>query len=170
MRYLSSVSASILVTLLAGSVQAFEPASLLTSYTTSAFQPQKLYASTVFEFSPRHLRWKAYRNGRLVRSGRASGGKGYCPDVRRRCRTPIGNFRVYRKQGPGCHSSKYPLPRGGAPMPYCMHFYRGYAIHGSNNVPNYNASHGCIRVPPSDARWLNRNFMRIGTRVIVKSY
>lgn len=136
----------------------------------SAFSNNTLKVERVFEFSPKHLRWRAYKNGRLVRSGRASGGRGYCPDIRRSCRTPPGHFRVYRKQGPGCRSSKYPRPRGGAKMPYCMHYYRGYAIHGSHNVPNYNASHGCIRVIPSDAKWLNHNFMKIGTRVIVKSY
>jgi len=123
-----------------------------------------------FVFSPRSLTWKAYDNGRLVRSGRASGGKGYCPDVRRRCRTPVGHFRVNAKRGAGCKSSKYPLPNGGAKMPYCMFFYRGYAIHGSNNVPNHNASHGCIRVHPPAAKWLNHNFLRMGTRVIVKPY
>jgi len=123
-----------------------------------------------FVFSPRSLTWKAYENGRLVKSGRASGGKGYCPDVRRRCRTPVGHFRVNAKRGAGCKSSKYPLPRGGAKMPYCMFFYRGYAIHGSNNVPNHNASHGCIRVHPPAAKWLNHNFLRMGTRVIVKPY
>lgn len=55
-------------------------------------------------------------------------------------------------------------------MPYCMFFRGNYAIHGSPDVPNYNASHGCIRVLPSAARWLSRNFIRIGTTVIVRSY
>lgn len=127
--------------------------------------------NTVFIFSPRMKMWAAYSpSGRLIRTGRASGGKGYCPDVRRACRTPRGIFRVYSKGSPRCRSSKYPVGRGGAPMPYCMFFYRGYAIHGSPNVPNYNASHGCIRVRPSAAAWLSRQFMRIGTTVIVWPY
>jgi lipoprotein-anchoring transpeptidase ErfK/SrfK len=31
----------------------------------------------------------------------------------------------------------------------------GYAIHGSNSVPNYPASHGCVRitVPSADRMW-----------------
>ena len=34
------------------------------------------------------------------------------------------------------------------------YFYRGWAIHGSNSVPGYPASHGCIRVTRSDAKYL----------------
>ncbi len=127
--------------------------------------------NTVFIFSPRLLMWAAYDSrGNLVRTGRASGGAGYCRDVKRACRTPRGVFRIISKRGPGCRSSRYPLPRGGAPMPYCMFFSKYYAIHGSPNVPRYNASHGCIRVLPSAARWLSRNFIRRGTTVIVRSY
>ena len=59
---------------------------------------------------------------------------------------------------------------GGSPMPYCMFFSKYYAIHGSYHVPNHNASHGCVRIKPNDARWLYNNFMRIGTKVIIKSY
>jgi len=125
----------------------------------------------VFIFSPRHLQWAAYdENGRMIKSGRASGGRHYCRDVNRACRTPRGSFRVYSRGGPGCKSSKFPIGRGGSPMPYCTFFYKGYAIHGSYNVPNYNASHGCIRVIPSAANWLSHNFLRNGTRVIVTSY
>jgi len=35
-----------------------------------------------------------------------------------------------------------------------MYFYRGWAIHGSNSVPAYPASHGCVRVTRADAIWL----------------
>lgn len=35
-----------------------------------------------------------------------------------------------------------------------QYFYRGWAIHGSNSVPAYPASHGCVRVPRADAKWL----------------
>jgi lipoprotein-anchoring transpeptidase ErfK/SrfK len=51
-----------------------------------------------------------------------------------------------------------------------MFFSKHYAIHGSPDVPNRNASHGCIRVKPRDAAWLHRHFIRMGTKVIVKSY
>ncbi len=123
-----------------------------------------------FVFDPRRLRWYAYEGGRLIKSGRASGGAGYCADVKRRCRTPVGNFKVNRKGAASCKSSKFPLGRGGAPMPYCMFFYKGFAIHGSYDVPNQNVSHGCIRVEPAAASWLSKHFMRIGTRVKVRSY
>ncbi len=127
-------------------------------------------SSRVFVFNPRTHRWYAYQNGRLVRSGRASGGASWCSDVKRACRTPRGVFRITRKGGAGCRSSRYPKPHGGARMDYCMFFSKYYAIHGSNNVPRRNVSHGCIRVTPSAARWLNRSFLRYGDRVIVKSY
>ena len=37
-------------------------------------------------------------------------------------------------------------------------------------VPVGNVSHGCIRVLPSAAKWLNEQFITIGTQVIVLSY
>lgn len=130
------------------------------------------YASNKsFVFNPRTLQWKAINaNGQVVRSGHGSGGRGYCPDIRRSCRTPTGTYSVIAKSGPSCRSSRYPVGKGGAPMPYCMFFSKYYAVHGSPDVPNRNASHGCIRVVPSEARWLNQNFMTVGTKVVVKPY
>lgn len=106
------------------------------------------------------------KHGYLVHWGPVSGGQNWCSDVGRPCRTVIGSFKIYRKQGPGCISSKFPLPDGGAKMPYCMHFYRGYALHGSQ-LPGYHASHGCVRLFADDAKWINHNFAPIGTKVIV---
>ncbi|WP_133140212.1 L,D-transpeptidase [Legionella genomosp. 1] len=128
-------------------------------------------ASNTFIFNPRKLTWVAISsNGKVVRSGKASGGSHYCRDIKRSCKTPSGTYRVMSKSGAGCRSSRYPLGKGGAPMPYCMFFSKYYAIHGSPDVPNYNASHGCIRVRPGDAKWLNQNFVKIGTKVIVRPY
>lgn len=123
-----------------------------------------------FIFNPRTHTWKAVSNGKVIRSGRASGGKSYCADTKRACRTPTGSYNIISKRGADCRSSLYPVGRGGAPMPYCMFFSRYYAIHGYHDVPNYNASHGCIRVRTNDALWLHRNFMKIGTRVVVEPY
>ena len=124
-----------------------------------------------FIFSPRTLQWQAINeNGEVVRTGHGSGGRGYCPDIKRSCRTPSGTYHVIAKKGASCRSSRYPVGKGGAPMPYCMYFSQYYAVHGSYEVPNRNASHGCIRIIPSDARWLYQHFMRIGTTVVVKSY
>jgi hypothetical protein len=55
--------------------------------------------------------------------------------------TVLGHFRVYQRT-PGY------LPDG---MYYSSFFYGGYAIHGYNPAPDYAASHGCMRVPISDA-------------------
>ena len=129
------------------------------------------YANNEFVFSPRTLKWKAINdNGKVVRSGHGSGGRGYCPDIRRSCHTPTGTYNVISKGGSSCRSSRYPVGHGGAPMPYCMFFSKYYAIHGSPDVPNRNASHGCIRVLPSEARWLNKNFVHVGTKVVVQPY
>tara|TARA_B100000678_G_scaffold111829_1_gene93525 strand:+ start:846 stop:1406 length:561 start_codon:yes stop_codon:yes gene_type:complete len=126
----------------------------------------------VFIFDPKATAWAAYdANGNRVQTGSASGGKDFCEDTGRGCRTVTGTFRVYSKKGPDCTSSLYPIETGGgARMPYCMHFSGGYSIHAAYDVPNYNASHGCVRVLPSAARWLNEDFMDIGTTVIVKPY
>jgi hypothetical protein len=125
---------------------------------------------TVFVFDPKRYTWAAYRDGRLVRSGRASGGANYCKDVGRSCRTPRGKFRVYSLGSEDCKSGKYPKPNGGAAMPHCMFFHGGYAIHGSPHVPLDNASHGCIRVTPKDASWLRKSFIKVGTEVVVRPY
>jgi lipoprotein-anchoring transpeptidase ErfK/SrfK len=125
----------------------------------------------VFIFDPKAAAWAAYNeSGKRVKTGRASGGKDFCPDIQERCRTVVGKFRVNVKRGGDCVSKKFPIGVGGAPMPHCMFFHGGYAIHGSYHIPNGNASHGCIRVTPSAAEWLSDNFMRIGTTVIVSNY
>jgi hypothetical protein len=144
-------------------VAAFGLGFILAGITETAF-------SNTFIFNPRSLTWKAVDNGKVIRSGKASGGARYCRDVGRSCRTPTGSYSIISKGGPGCSSSRYPLGKGGAKMPYCMFFSKLYAVHGSYDVPNHNASHGCIRVHPEAARWLSHNFMRIGTRVVVQSY
>lgn len=110
--------------------------------------------------------------GFLIRWGPVSGGQSWCSDVNRRCRTPTGQFYVFAKKGPGCVSSKYPIGKGGAPMPFCMFFYGGYAMHGSF-LPGYHASHGCVRLFYEDAEWLNKEFInmgRRGTKVLIQSW
>ncbi len=63
--------------------------------------------------------------------------------------TILGRYRVYLRT-PGY------LPDG---MYYSDFFIRGYAIHGYDPAPDYPASHGCMRLPISDAisvfDWLN---------------
>ncbi|HTX31929.1 MAG TPA: L,D-transpeptidase [Solirubrobacteraceae bacterium] len=55
--------------------------------------------------------------------------------------TILGDFHVYSKV-PGY------LPDG---MYYSNFFIRGYAIHGYDPAPDYPASHGCMRLPITDA-------------------
>ena len=59
-------------------------------------------------------------------------------------------------------------------MPYCMFFKGGFAIHGSNILPGHHASHGCVRITPQDAKWLNEEFIDMpgsgGTKVIILPY
>jgi lipoprotein-anchoring transpeptidase ErfK/SrfK len=126
----------------------------------------------VFVFDPKATAWAAYgADGHRINTGSASGGKDFCEDVGRPCRTVTGSFKVYSKKGEDCKSSLYPIEtHGGAKMPYCMHFHGGYSIHAAYEVPNYNASHGCIRVLPSAAKWLSENFIDVGTTVEVEQY
>jgi lipoprotein-anchoring transpeptidase ErfK/SrfK len=48
-----------------------------------------------------------------------------------------------------------------------QYFYKGWAIHGSNSVPAYPASHGCLRVTRADAKYL---LMAIGVGTGVYIY
>lgn len=131
------------------------------------------YSSNLFVFDPSDLEWYAYDStGSLVNSGKAIGGASYCPDIDEACDTPTGVYRVYRKGGPECESNTFPIEEGGgAPMPYCMFFNKGIAIHGSEyNLPNFHVSHGCVRVTYDDAYWLSNNFITVGTRVVVRPY
>jgi lipoprotein-anchoring transpeptidase ErfK/SrfK len=140
----------------------------------SGYFPEKRQATgkKVFIFDPKATAWAAYdAQGNRVNTGSASGGKDFCEDAGKPCRTVTGTYSVYSKKGEDCTSSIYPIEtHGGAKMPYCMHFHGGYSIHAAYEVPNYNASHGCIRVLPSAAKWLNQNFVDVGTTVIVKPY
>lgn len=160
--------------------------------------PKNLNNITIYDVSPfpryvpptqekviyvnqKELAWGAYNEeGELVWWGPISTGSGNCPNLEGKCITPPGSFRVINKQDIDCVSTVFPIRangiNGGAIMPYCMHYYRGYALHGSNVVPGYRASHGCVRMFIEDARWLNEEFITLpdeygfkGTRVIVNA-
>jgi peptidoglycan hydrolase-like protein with peptidoglycan-binding domain len=83
------------------------------------------------------------RDGRVERIYPTSSGSPATPTIR-------GTFRVYLK-APGTNAKG---------MYMSSYFIRGYAIHGYPSVPVFPASHGCLRVPMSEAvsifRWLNR--------------
>jgi len=123
-------------------------------------------------FDPVKHAWAAYdADGTLVNWGPATGGNTWCKDINRSCKTKSGYFRVYSLGSAGCKSSKFPVGKGGAPMPYCMFFNGGQAFHGSPGaVVAGNVSHGCVRLFVDDARWLRYNFITVGTKVIVRPY
>lgn len=123
-------------------------------------------------YDPTLLAWAAYdENGDLIRWGAGSGGSDWCRDLHRPCHTSVGTHTVYSAKGENCRSSIFPLPRGGAPMPYCMYFSNGQAFHGGpEEVLGFNASHGCVRVFVEDAQWLYEDFVDMGTRVIIRPY
>lgn len=128
--------------------------------------------------SQKNLAFGAYdQAGELVWWGPISSGIDNCVDARGSCQTPTGSFRLIRKQDIDCISTAFPRRAdgmdGGALMPYCMHFFRGFALHGSDMVPGYRASHGCVRLFVEDARWLNEEFVDVpedgqkGTRIVL---
>lgn len=151
----------------------------LTIYDVSPF-PRYIESDgekTIF-VNQKELAWGAYdEHGELIWWGPLSSGSGKCPEELGGCKTPQGSFRVIRKQDIDCISTAFPIRsdgnNGGAVMPFCMHFFRGYALHGSYSVPGYRDSHGCIRLFIEDAQWLNEEFVNLpgggaeGTRVIV---
>lgn len=129
---------------------------------------------------PEVLAWAAYdSSGRLVRWGPVSAGRDYCNDIDETCRTHEGEYRIYSLGSSDCFSRKFPLPDGGAPMPYCMYFNGGQALHGEpNGLPGYHDSHGCVRLYVNDAEWLRYSFVEPpndsngyrGTLIIVGTY
>lgn len=112
--------------------------------------------------------------GVLVRWGIATAGSDRCRDTGERCHTSKGGFRIYSLGNANCYSRKY----NDAPMPYCMYFNGGEALHGSNEVEFENISHGCVRVHIEDAKWLRYHFVEApninnhyqGTKIIIKAY
>lgn len=151
------------------------------AHTVQASLPSQISppGEKVIIVDPRIHRWGAYSSdGELIRSGMATAGGHWCKDIKRSCRTKTGTFRIFSLGNSGCKSRKYPLPRGGAPMPYCMFFNGGQGLHGSNQVFNGNGSHGCVRLHVDDARWIRFDFAEgpsdnngfRGTKVIVRPY
>lgn len=95
---------------------------------------------------------RVYQYGRLVHVWKISSG-------RRGYTTPTGSYRptrMYREY----YSRKY----DNSPMPHSIFFRGGYAIHGTNYIKRLGrvASHGCIRLHPSNARTLYNMVQRNG--------
>lgn len=111
------------------------------------------------------------KTGKLLYWGPVSSGRKKCWGDRTHgsCRTATGAFTVFRIEGKNCISHEFPLEtHGGDPMPYCMYFHGGTAMHYSTLSGFINRSDGCVRMFKLDAEWLNKEFVKIGTEVIVK--
>lgn len=78
---------------------------------------------------------RAYDGGQLVFETRVSTG-------REGKRTPTGSFHAISKELMH-YSTLYEY----APMPFSVRFHGNFYIHGFIVVPDYPASHGCIRLP-----------------------
>ncbi|MDQ4040922.1 MAG: L,D-transpeptidase [Actinomycetota bacterium] len=89
------------------------------------------------------------RRGRVFRILHTASGTSATPTVR-------GSFRVYSKTW-GVNSLG---------MVHSVYFHRGYAIHGYPSVPAGPASHGCLRIPIPNARFIYR-WLDYGDRIDV---
>jgi hypothetical protein len=91
--------------------------------------------------------------GRVVRTLHvATGARGF--------ETPTGRYKVFRKE-----QNSWSVPYK-VWLPWASYFVGGVAFHESPDVPAAPASHGCVRVPRYDARWLYDRLPN-GTPVIV---
>lgn len=87
------------------------------------------------EISLAHQQMRAWQGGRLVLLSRISSG--------RHGSTPAGDFQA----GPYKARMHYSSLFQNAPMPWSVQIYRHVFIHGFTYVPDFPASHGCIRLP-----------------------
>jgi lipoprotein-anchoring transpeptidase ErfK/SrfK len=80
-------------------------------------------------------RLRAYEGNRLVMESRISSGRGRS--------TPPGRYTAGPYKAANHYSSLY----NNAHMPWSVQVTGHYFIHGFSSVPDYPASHGCIRLP-----------------------
>lgn len=138
-------------------------------------------AEKYVEVDLKNFKFKAYENGKVVREGLASGGRRWCPDIKRGCKTPQGQFVVLSKKGRFYRSPVYPLGCNNksknikekcAAMAFAVKFhYSGAAFHSSNDNWNklHHQSHSCIHLQMHNAKWLNE-WINIGDKVIILKY
>jgi len=81
-------------------------------------------------------RLRGFQGDRLIIDTKISSGK-------KGMSTPTGSYKAGPEKSKYRTSSLYE----DAPMPFSVQFQGNYFIHGSSSVPNYPASHGCIRMP-----------------------
>lgn len=103
--------------------------------------PTAAFAGVVAQIDLSTQRMHVYVDGQPTYTWKVS-------TARRGYRTPTGTYKPY-------HLARrhYSTIYDGSPMPHSIFFYKGYAIHGSYETKHLGrpASHGCIRLHPSNA-------------------
>lgn len=99
-------------------------------------------------------------NGKLAYTWRVS-------TARRGYITPSGQWKPTR-----IHKMWYSRKYQMSPMPYSVFYHRGYAVHGTYDYKRLGrpASHGCVRLHPSNAKKFYQLVARYGmgrTQVVV---
>lgn len=103
--------------------------------------PRMALAGVLAEIDLSSQRMQVYVNGKPAHKWRVSTARpGY--------RTPVGTYKPYNLVK--FHRSTI---YNGSPMPHSIFFKGGYAIHGSYETKSLGrpASHGCVRLHPSNA-------------------
>ena len=102
-------------------------------------------------------RMRVYKNGVHQYTWKVSSGRaGYG--------TPTGSWSIKRM-----HKRYFSKKYHGAPMPYAMFYNGGFAVHGTGSIKRLGrrASHGCVRLHPSNAARLFSMVRQSGGRVVV---
>ncbi|MCD5381322.1 MAG: L,D-transpeptidase [Candidatus Pacebacteria bacterium] len=127
----------------------------------------------LFVFSPQLLAWAHYLDGQLISWGPAVGGKSWCGDIRKTCRTKVGIFSFTETANVRRRSSSFPVGcvdkdsdgniisrKQCARMPYFVRFTnQGQGIH-SRTMRGRNASHGCVGVFLSDVVYISNHIRK----------
>lgn len=118
----------------------------------AAFLPASAFAGVVAQIDLSSQRMHVYVDGKPAYTWKVSTARpGY--------RTPTGTYKPYNLVR--YHRSTI---YNGSPMPYSIFFKGGYAIHGSYETKHLGrpASHGCVRLHPSNAARLYALVQRYG--------
>jgi len=114
--------------------------------------PGAAFAGVVAQINLSSQRMHVFVNGKPAHTWKVSTARsGY--------RTPTGTYKPYHLARRH-YSSIY----SNSPMPHSIFFYKGYAIHGSYETKYLGrpASHGCVRLHPSNAARLYSLVQRYG--------
>ncbi len=116
--------------------------------------PQPVLAGVVAQIDLSSQRMHVFVNGRPQYRWKVSTARpGY--------RTPTGTYKPY-------HLVRFHRSTiyNGSPMPHSIFFYKGYAIHGSYETKHLGrpASHGCVRLHPTNAARLYALVQQHGAR------